>query len=85
MEFVNGGMVMADSACSLFDELFSNFFYGMSFLKRNFNSLPSTAWQIDPFGTSKTFGYVASLFGIKDIVLGRIPFHKYVEFGEKYE
>ena len=71
-EFVNGGISQADTACSHYEDLIENMYYGIFYLKRNLNTNSKGGWQIDPFGHSKTFSYLLSLFGIKDMVINRI-------------
>ena len=71
-EFVNGGISQADTACPHHEDLRENLYYGISYLKRNLNTLSKGGWQIDPFGHSKSFSYLLSLFGMKDLVINRI-------------
>lgn len=71
-EFVNGGISQSDSACPYYEDIISNYQYGLWYIKRLFNTTSASGWQLDPFGHSKTLSYIASLFGMKDIVIGRI-------------
>ena len=75
-EFINGGMSQADSACPHYEDIIENYFYGLSYLKRNFNQTSQAAWQIDPFGHSKALLYIAKLFGMDHAVINRIGDHK---------
>lgn len=79
-EFVNGGMAMSDEACTHYDDIIENFFHGMHYLKRKFNAKVRNAWQLDPFGHSKTFFYIARKFGLKHAMITRLD----EELREKY-
>jgi hypothetical protein len=74
-EFVNGGMSQADSACTNYQDLSENWFYGMRYLQKNFGVGPVSVWQIDPFGTSQSLLYIAKLFGFEHAVINRINQH----------
>jgi len=65
---------MADSACPYFEDIIENYYYGLFYLKRHFNTTSSAAWQLDPFGHSKTLSFIASQFGMKDIVITRLDY-----------
>lgn len=71
-EFVNGAMSQADSACPHYEDIIANYFYGMRYLKANFDSEPQSAWQIDPFGHSKALLFIARKLGLKHAVVNRI-------------
>ena len=71
-EFINGGMSQADSAAPFYEDIMENWYYGLNYLKKNFNSNSKSAWQIDPFGHSKCLSFIARLFGMKEIVVNRI-------------
>lgn len=43
-EFVNGGISQPDTACSHFDDLINNYYYGLWFLKRHFGVSSVAAW-----------------------------------------
>ena len=70
--FLNGGFVMADEACSNYQDLIDNERVGLQFLKETFNYYPKTAWQVDPFGHSATYAKVMSEMGFENLVLCRI-------------
>ncbi len=71
-EFINGAMSQADSACPHYEDIIANYFYGMRYLKLNFDTEPQSAWQIDPFGHSKALMYIARQLGLKHAVINRI-------------
>ena len=71
-EFINGGMSQSDSACPHYEDIAENYFYGLSYLGRNFKESSKAGWQIDPFGHSTTLIYLARLLGMNHTVLNRI-------------
>lgn len=71
-EWVNGGMSQADEACSHYEDVIDNYFYGLRFLRKNFGTTSQAAWQLDPFGHSKAFAFIAAKFGMGHIVLARL-------------
>ncbi|CAI5530929.1 unnamed protein product [Closterium sp. Naga37s-1] len=54
LEFINGGWVMHDEAVCHYRDVLHHMSLGHRFLRRHFNTSPSIAWQIDPFGHSAT-------------------------------
>ena len=81
-EFINGGMSQADSAAPFYEDIMENYFYGLSYLKKNFNSNSKGGWQIDPFGHSKCLSYLARLFGMEEIVVNRIGYVRRMHYGD---
>lgn len=79
-EWVNGGISQADSACPHYEDIINNYFAGQNFLKRHFKTISETAWQLDPFGHSKTLFFLARKFGMKHAVLTRISEYQRKEF-----
>ena len=73
-EFVNGGWVMNDEACAVTQDVIDQMRYGLNFLKKEFNYTPKVAWQLDPFGHSRTNAYVLSQLGFENLVLVRIDY-----------
>ena len=71
-EFVNGGISQSDEACPHYEDIIVNYFYGLRYLKKNFNATSNTCWQLDPFGQSKSFHFIAAKFGMNHTVFGRI-------------
>ena len=71
-DWVNGGISMADEACTHFEDIISNFYAGQKFLKVHFNSTSQVAWQLDPFGHSKGMLFLARKFGMKHAFLCRL-------------
>lgn len=71
-EFVNGGISQPDEACSNYHDIINNYFYGLRYIQSNFNATTHILWQLDPFGHSKAFFYLASKFGMKHGVVTRI-------------
>lgn len=70
-EFVNGGVSQPDEACTSYEDLIENHYSGLRYLKKNFNVGTPYAWQLDPFGHSTGFFYLASKFGQTHVVFGR--------------
>lgn len=71
-EFVNGGISMSDSACPHYEDIISNYFNGLNFIRKRFNVGTKYAWQIDPFGHSAALFFIARKFGMTDAVIVRI-------------
>lgn len=44
LEFVNGGIAMADSACTYFEDIVNNFHYGMLLTHRLFGKISKVGW-----------------------------------------
>lgn len=71
-EWVNGGMSQADEACPFYEDVINNYFYGQRYLQTNFGAISKTVWQVDPFGHSLSFFYIASKFGMTHGVFWRM-------------
>ena len=54
LEFINGGWCMHDEATTHFIDMIDQTTLGHQFLLNEFNIVPKTGWQIDPFGHSAT-------------------------------
>ena len=57
LEFVNGGMSQSDEASPYYDDIILNYFAGLRYLKKNFNTTSSACWQLNTYGHSKTLHY----------------------------
>ena len=79
IEFVGGGWVMHDEANSYYQDMLDQMRLGLRFIKTEFNVLPQTAWQIDPFGHSSTNAYIMSHLGFKQLVIDRINHQEHVD------
>jgi hypothetical protein len=73
-EFVNGGWVMNDEACPASQDIIDQLRFGLNFLKKEFDYTPKVAWQLDPFGHSKTNTYILSELGYENLVIVRIDY-----------
>ena len=54
LEFINGGWCMHDEAATHFIDMIDQTTLGHQFLLDEFDFVPQTGWQIDPFGHSAT-------------------------------
>ncbi|CAI7858440.1 unnamed protein product [Closterium sp. NIES-53] len=68
LEFINGGWVMHDEAVCHYRDVLHHMSLGHRFLRRHFNTSPSIAWQIDPFGHSATQASLITAQGGLDAV-----------------
>lgn len=75
LEIVGTSLVMADTACPHYEDFVSNFFEGIAYTERHFQTRSQTVWQLDSFGQSTGLFYIARLFGIYDAVFPRIHQH----------
>ena len=75
LSFVNGGWCMHDEATTHFMGMIDQTTLGHDFLKREFDFIPSVAWQLDPFGHSATqASLLGSEAGFDAIYFGRIDY-----------
>lgn len=72
LSFVNGGWCMHDEGATHYMGQIDQTTLGHSFLKREFNYTPTVAWQIDPFGHSKTHAAFSKMSGMDALFIGRI-------------
>ncbi|GJP55162.1 hypothetical protein CLOM_g14142 [Closterium sp. NIES-68] len=73
LEFINGGWVMHDEACTHYSDMVHQMSMGHRFIKENFNITPRIAWQIDPFGHSATqASLIAAKCGLDAVFIGRV-------------
>ncbi|CAI7855376.1 unnamed protein product [Closterium sp. NIES-53] len=68
LHFSNGGWVMHDEAVCHYRDVLHHMSLGHRFLRRHFNTSPSIAWQIDPFGHSATQASLITAQGGLDAV-----------------
>ena len=72
LTFANGGWCMHDEAAAHFVGMVDQTTRGHRFLLDNFNYVPKTGWQLDPFGHSATQAYLLGVdLGFDAMVLGR--------------
>lgn len=76
LEFVSGGWSMNDEATTYYQGIIDQMTLGHKFLKDEFNVIPKVAWQIDPFGHSKTQAYLYSCMGFDAFMLVRIDYRE---------
>ncbi|GMH41782.1 hypothetical protein BSKO_09692 [Bryopsis sp. KO-2023] len=74
LEFVNGGWVQNDEACSHFSSILDQTTRGHKFLKDTFGYVPRIGWQIDSFGHSSTQAVLSAASGMDAIFLGRLDY-----------
>lgn len=73
LEISGIGFVMSDNANPHYDDLIHNFIAGIRFTETTFDVRSQALMQLDPFGFTHSFAYIARLFGVTDMVLNRIP------------
>ncbi|KYQ88699.1 alpha-mannosidase [Tieghemostelium lacteum] len=82
IEIANGGWVMNDEACPTLDATIRHFTDGHRFIVEHFGKeyLPTTGWQIDPFGHSAVMPYIQAQMGYKHLILNRIHWNYHDAF-----
>ena len=71
LEFVTGGWVMPDEACSHWYSVLQSLTEGQKWLKTTFNVTPVSSWSIDPFGYSSTSAYILKKSGFENLLIQR--------------
>ncbi|KAK8944596.1 hypothetical protein KSP39_PZI007703 [Platanthera zijinensis] len=75
LEFINGGWCMHDEATVHYNDMIDQTTLGHRAIKRQFNKIPRTGWQIDPFGHSSVQGYLLGAeLGFDSIFFARIDY-----------
>ena len=75
LAFVNGGWCMHDEATTHFMGMIDQTTLGHTFLKEEFDYVPSVGWQLDPFGHSSTqASLMTSEVGFNALYFGRIDY-----------
>jgi len=75
LQFINGGWCMHDEAAPHFIDMIDQTTFGHKFLRSEFNVVPVTGWQIDPFGHSATQAALLSAeVGFTSLFQGRIDY-----------
>eukprot|EP01087_Luapelamoeba_hula_P010477 TRINITY_DN2776_c0_g1_i2.p1 TRINITY_DN2776_c0_g1~~TRINITY_DN2776_c0_g1_i2.p1 ORF type:complete len:1012 (-),score=176.54 TRINITY_DN2776_c0_g1_i2:20-3019(-) len=77
LEFVNGGWVMNDEACTLYPATIDQMTEGHTFLYNNFGVRPTIGWQIDPFGHSNTQAALFAQMGFNAVFFARSDYQDY--------
>ncbi|GAM22437.1 hypothetical protein SAMD00019534_056120 [Acytostelium subglobosum LB1] len=74
IEFVNGGYVMSDEACTSAEAFINNLQEGNKFIIQHFGEqyIAKNAWQIDPFGHAAKTPALFSYANYENIILHRI-------------
>ncbi|XP_028968293.1 lysosomal alpha-mannosidase-like [Galendromus occidentalis] len=78
IEFISGGIVMNDEACTQYDNIIDQMSFGLNTLQRLFGTCGAveTGWQIDPFGHSKQYASILREMGFKQLFFGRIDYQE---------
>ena len=76
IQFTSGGWVMNDEAAPHYSMIIDQMSYGHRWINKTFGSkyLPTTGWQIDPFGHSREFASILSQMGFNALFFGRIDY-----------
>lgn len=72
LEFVNGGYVMNDEACTYYDDIIEQMTLGHRFIKSEFNKTVNVGWHLDPFGHSAPQARLFSEMGFDSWFFERI-------------
>jgi hypothetical protein len=73
-EFVMGGWVMPDEACTTYSANMDQLTEGHLFLNKTFGITPNIGWQIDPFGASTALATNYKMAGFKYHIIDRINY-----------
>jgi len=71
-EFVIGGWVMQDEACTTYGADINQMTLGHQFLLNEFGARPSKGWQLDPFGASSVTPTLNKLSGFDAHLIDRV-------------
>uniref|UniRef100_A0A0G4IBA5 Alpha-mannosidase n=1 Tax=Chromera velia CCMP2878 TaxID=1169474 RepID=A0A0G4IBA5_9ALVE len=71
LQFSNGGWCMHDEAATHYIDMIDQWELGHRFLSDTFKVLPTTGWQIDPFGHSASNAYLQALMGFDGYFFSR--------------
>lgn len=72
LEFVTGGWVMPDEACSHWYSVLQSLTEGQTWLKNTFNiSNIKSSWAIDPFGHSSVMPLILKESGFENVLIQR--------------
>ncbi|KOM28079.1 hypothetical protein LR48_Vigan499s002300 [Vigna angularis] len=75
LEFVNGGWCMHDEATTHYVDMIDQTTLGHRFIKNQFNKVPRSGWQIDPFGHSAVQAYLLGAeLGFDSVHFARIDY-----------
>jgi alpha-mannosidase len=74
LNFVHGGYVSPDEASPNYNDLILNLQMGRSFLDSTFGVLPTTGWQLDPFGHSSVNARLFAEVGLDSMIFSRINY-----------
>ncbi len=71
LEFINGGWVAHDEACTTYEDIILNMLLGHSFLNKTFGKTPKHAWQADAFGHSAATPELFKRMGFESLFFAR--------------
>jgi hypothetical protein len=74
LEFINGGWCMNDEATCHYQAIIDQMTVGHEFLMKEFGIVPTTGWQIDPFGHSSVMSSLFALMGFDSEWFARIDY-----------
>lgn len=73
-EFINGGWVANDEACTYYDDIIDNIILGHRWLKDNLDADPAIGWQIDSYGSSATHSALLAQAGYEALLFSRADY-----------
>jgi len=74
IDFVSGGWVTNDEACTYYEDIIDQFIVGQRWMKENLGQVANIGWQIDPFGHSKSHAALMAQMGYEGLFFGRIDY-----------
>ncbi|XP_054166681.1 lysosomal alpha-mannosidase-like [Oppia nitens] len=76
LQFTSGGWVMNDEASPHYAMIIDQMSYGHRFINQTFGRqyVPTTGWQIDPFGHTREYASILSQMGFNALLNGRIDY-----------
>ena len=72
LEIVHGGLISPDEATTNYADVIRNFEMAHDWLMNEFGIKPKIAWQLDPFGHSRSTADLMAQMGMEALFIARI-------------